>query len=219
MNTNILLEENLDRLRHEILNMASHVEEDLSKALSALRNNDVALAKEVKSNDKTVNAMQTKIEDETAMLLATQSPVAADLRELVSIFKITGNLERIGDYTVHLARSAIKFSKDPPYRPMEHIENMAEKGKEMLRMSISAFLNHDSETARKAADMDSYIDEEHKLLTQEVLVFIKEKKAGLKKSIRLLNTSNYLERLGDHITNICECIIYMVEVKHERLNK
>lgn len=218
MSTKNLFDQKLEKLRRDILDMSSLVEEDLGKALAALRNNDKELVKEVKANDKLVNEMQLKIEDETSIVIATESPVAGDLRELVTIFKITGNIERIGDHAVHLAKTAGKFASDPPFRSTGRLEKMAETGQKMFRMAITAFLNKDAAAARIAADMDNLIDGEHKLLIEEVLDHIREKKSNIKKAIRLLNTSGYLERLGDHITNICESIIYMVEVKHVELN-
>ncbi|MDR0494001.1 MAG: phosphate signaling complex protein PhoU [Treponema sp.] len=218
MNTRIVFLEELNRLRHDILTMATKVEEDLGKALSALRNNDKELAKEVKADDAVVNALQLKIEDEVATVIATQQPVARDLRELVTIFKITGNLERAGDHAVHLANVVIKLSDEAPFRSMEHLERMAETGQEMIRGAVSAFLSQDAQGARDIAALDDKIDKERKALAEEVLTLMKEQPNLIKKAVRLLNTSSYLERLGDHITNICEGIIYMVEGVHEELN-
>ena len=211
--------EELNRLRHDILAMATRVEEDLGKALSAMRNNDASLAREVKAGDAVVNAMQLKIEDEAAIVIATQQPVARDLRELVTIFKLTGNLERVGDHAVHLAKAALKLAGDAPFRSMERLERMAETGQEMIRAAVSAYLSQDAEAAKQAAALDDRIDEEHKALTEEVLSLMKEQPHLIKKAVRLLNTSGQLERLGDHITNICEAIIYMIEGRHEELNE
>jgi phosphate transport system protein len=210
--------EEINRLRHDILNMATKVEEDLGKALVALKTNDPDLANEVKADDVVVNALQIKIEDETAIVIATQQPVARDLRELVGIFKITSNLERAGDYTVHLAKAAPKLSEEP-LLPSEHLERMAETGQEMIRAAITAYLSQDADGARKVAALDDKIDGEHKALTEEVLSLMKENPKLIKRAVRLLNTSGYLERLGDHITNICEEVIYMVEGTHEELNE
>jgi len=113
----------------------------------------------------------------------------------------------------------IKLSGEPPFRSTERLERMVETGREMIRNSISAFLNQDTTAARKAAALDDKIDEEHKALTEEVLSLMKEHPELIKQASRLLNTSNHLERLGDHITNICEGIIYMTEGKHEELNE
>jgi phosphate transport system protein len=215
----MLLEE-LSRLRHDILAMATHVEENLGKALAALRNNDAELAREVRAGDAAVNAMQLKIEDEAAIVIATQQPVARDLRELVTIFKLTGNIERVGDHAAHLAKAAIKFSKgEAPFRLLEYLERMAETGQEMIRAAISAYLAQDAEGARQAAALDNAIDAEHKALTEEVLSLMKGHPNMVKKAARILNTSNQLERMGDHITNICEAVIYMTEGVHEELNE
>ena len=208
----------MNRLRHDILAMASQVEEDLGKAITALKNNDDELAKEVKAADTVVNAMQLKIEDQAGILIATQQPVARDMRELVSIIKLAGNLERIGDYTVHTAKAALKLSGEPAFRSLERLERMAATGTEMLRASITAYLNQDAQAARITAALDDRIDAEHKALTEETLRLMHDHPELIKKAVRLLRTSGFLERLGDHITNICEGIIYMVESTHEELN-
>jgi phosphate transport system protein len=219
MNTRVNFGEEQEKLRHDILTMAALVNENLGKALSALRNSDAELAGEVKAGDAAVNAMQLKIEDQAATLIATQQPVAGDLRELVAVFKITVNLERAGDHAVHLAKTAIKLSGKASFRAMGHLEKMAETGQEMIHASIAAFLNRDADAARKAAALDDRIDSEHKLLSAEVLQLMKKKPELLKKAQRVLNTSGFLERLGDHVTNICEAVVYMIESRHEELNE
>ncbi|MDR3115253.1 MAG: phosphate signaling complex protein PhoU [Treponema sp.] len=213
----VFLEE-MNRLRHDILAMAAQVEEDLGKAMSALRNNDDELAREVKAADAVVNAMQLRIEDQASILIATQQPVARDMRELVSVIKLAGHLERIGDYTVHTAKAALKLSGEPAFRSLERLERMAAIGTRMLRASIAAYLNQDAQAARSAALLDDQIDGEHKALTEETLRLMQEHPELIKKAVRLLRTSGFLERLGDHITNICEGIIYIVESTHEELN-
>ena len=219
MNTRIIFLDELNRLRHDVLTMATRVEEDLGKTLTALRNNDVALAKEVVADDAVINAMQLKIEDETAIVIATQQPVARDLREMVTIFKLTSNLERIDDHVVHLAKTVINLSGEPPFRSTEHMEKMSETGRKMIRDAVSAYLNQDAEGARNTALLDDKIDEEHKALTEEILLLMKEHPEYIQNAARVLKTSGHLERLGDHITNICESIIYMTEGKHEELNQ
>ncbi|MCL2801986.1 MAG: phosphate signaling complex protein PhoU [Treponema sp.] len=213
--------EELSRLRQDILAMATKVEENLGKALTALKRRDSDLAKEVRANDSQIDAMQLRIEDDTAIVIATQQPVARDLREMVTIFKLTSNIERVGDHATHLARAAKKLSKsgDSPFRAQEHLEKMAETGQKMLRAAISSYMEQDSKAARKAASMDDKIDEEHKELTEKILKVMKKNPELIKSALQVLQTSNQLERLGDHITNICEAVIYMVEGKHEELNE
>ena len=214
----LLLQEEMDNLRRELTLMASRAEENLGKAIAILKNGNDELANEVKECGKIIDEMQLKIEDMAMVLIATQQPVASDLRELVTVFKLTTNLERIDDYALHLTKAAIKFSSRPPFRSMERIGRMAETGQEMLKAAFSAYLAHDNDAAREAAALDDSIDAEHRALTEEVLAFIKEKPDLVKAAARLLRLSGYMERLGDHITNICEAIIYMTQGSHEELN-
>ena len=213
--------EELSRLRHDTLAMATRVEENLGKALTALRTRNMDLAREVRSDDNVVDTLQLKIEDDAAIIIATQQPVARDLRELVTIFKLTNNIERVGDHAVHLARAAKKLARlgDSPLRAQENLERMAELGQEMLHCAVSAFIAQDANAAREAAAMDNKIDAEHKILTESILKLMKKDSDLVKGALQILQTSNQLERLGDHITNICEAIIYMIEGKHEELNE
>ena len=197
------------------------VEENLGKALAALKTCNTELAKEARSDDAEVDALQYKIEDDAAIIIATQQPVARDLRELVTIFKLTSNIERVGDHAAHLARAAKKLAKsgDSPFRAQGHLEKMAETGQKMLRAAISAFMAQDAQAAREAAALDNKIDAEHEIVTEDILKLMKKNPDLVKGALQILHTSNQLERLGDHITNICEAIIYMTEGKHEELNE
>jgi len=221
MSARNIFSEELSRLRHDILSMAARVEGNLGKALSALRTRNADLANEVRADDSAVDALQLQIEDDAAIVIATQQPVARDLRELVSVFKLTSNIERVGDHAVHLARAAKKLAKmgDSSFHAQEHLEKMAETGQIMLRAAISAFMAKDAQAAREAAAMDSIINAEHKILTEDILRVMKKNSDLVKEALQILHTSNQLERLGDHITNICEAVIYMIEGRHEGLNE
>nr|AGS52560.1 phosphate transport system regulatory protein PhoU [uncultured bacterium contig00023] len=221
MGNRFLFSEELNQLRHNILAMSTRVEENLGKALAALRTSDAELAKQVSADDAEVDALQRKIEDDAATVIATQQPVARDLRELVSIFKITGNIERVGDHAVHLSKAAKKLAKrgDSPFRAQKHLEKMAETGQGMLRAAVSAFMAQDSQAARDAAKMDCIIDAEHEIITEDILKLMKKHPDLVKGALQILRTANQLERLGDHICNICEAVIYMIEGIHEELNE
>ncbi|MCL2265027.1 MAG: phosphate signaling complex protein PhoU [Treponema sp.] len=211
----------LNRLRQQILAMAVKVEENLGKALAALRTRNSELAEKVRDDDAEVDALQIRIEDDTAMLIATQQPVARDLREVVTIYKLTSNIERIGDHAVHLARAAKKLAKksDSPFSAQEHLEKMAETGQLMIRAAVSAYMAQDALAARETAAMDVKINGEHEKLVKNVLKLMKKNPDLVKSAFQILHTSGQLERLGDHITNICEAVIYMIEGKHEELNE
>ena len=217
MQTRGLLSVEMNKLRQELALMAARVDEDLGKAINMLHSGNTEPANEIMESGKTVDKMQLIIEDMALVLIATQQPVARDLRELITIFKFTSNLERIGDYGIHLVRAAIKLSGKPRISAMERIERMGETGQEMLKAAVSAYLAQDTEAARKAASLDNRIDEEHKRLTEEVLKLMKKKPELVKAASRFLRLSSYMERLGDHITNICEGIIFITLGKHEDL--
>jgi phosphate transport system protein len=218
MQTRIHFIEELGRLNHDILAMGTRVEESLRKALEALKSQNVELAREVKASDELINALQLKIEDQAAVLIATQQPVARDLRELVTVFKVTDNLERAGDHAVHLAKAAIKLSGEPPYRQTDRLVKMAEIECGMIRGAVDAYLNQDAEAARRVAAEDDAVDAEHKLLVKEVLELMREKPDQVERASRLLASSGFLERLGDHMTNICEAVVFMIEGRHVELN-
>jgi phosphate transport system protein len=214
-----MLHEEMNTIRYELMLMAAGVQEDLGKALTVLRSGGVGLAQEVMDGGAVTDAFQLKIEDMALVLIATQQPVARDLRELITIFKITQNLERIGDHGIHLVKAAMKLSDRPSFRSVSRIERMAETGQEMLTAAMSAYRAQDPEAARTTAALDEKIDKEHKAVTEEVLALMKEKPRLVKAAARLLKLSGYMERLGDHVTNICEGIIYMIEGRHEELNE
>ncbi len=213
------LMDEMNRLRHDLLLMGTRVEESLRKAAEAMRTQDVELAREVKADDELVNALQLKIEDQAAMLIATQQPVARDLRELVAVFKATDNLERSGDHAVHLAKAVIKLAGEPPFRHIERLERMANSGCEMVRGAVGAFLARDAEEARRIAALDDEIDHEHKAVVDEALGFMRDHPEQIERANRIIKTAGFLERLGDHMTNLCEAVVYMVEGSHVELNE
>ena len=218
MQTRVHFIEELSRLNHDVLTMGTRVEESLRKALEALRTQNVELAREVKASDEIINALQLKIEDQAAILIATQQPVARDLRELVTVFKVTDNLERAGDHAVHLAKAAIKLSGEAPFRETERLCKMAEIECGMIRGAVDASLNPAADAARRVAAEDDAVDAEHKLMVKEVLGLMREKPEQVERASRLLASSGFLERLGDHMTNICEAVVFMVEGRHVELN-
>lgn len=220
MPTRQQLMDEMNRIRHDVLAMGTKVEENLERAIAALRSPDAAAAaKEVKAGDAVVDALQLKIEDQVAVLIATQQPVARDLRELVTVFKVTENLERAGDHAVHLAKAAAKLAGEPPFRQVERLERMARSGAEMVHASVAAFLAHDAEAARRVAAMDDGVDAEHKALVSEILELMRDNGGIAQRATKMIQTSGFLERLGDHMTNLCEAVVYMVEGRRQDLNE
>ncbi len=218
MQTRIHFVEELTRLNHDILTMGAKVEENFRKAIEALKTRDVELARDAKAGDAVVDALQIKIEDQAAALIATQQPVAHDLRELVTVFKVTYNLERAGDHAMHLAKLAIKFKEEPAFRQVEKLDAMVERCCAMIRGAVDAYLNNDVAKARQVAAMDEEIDRLNKEVVKDVIELIRERPEQVDRATRLLSNSGFLERVGDHMTNICEAVVFMVEGEHVELN-
>ncbi len=218
MQTRIHFVEELTRLNHDILTMGTKVEENFRKALAALKTRDIELARDAKAGDALVNALQLKIEDQAAALIATQQPVAHDLRELVAVFKVTHNLERAGDHAAHLAKLAIKFQDEPAFRSIEKLGAMVDRCCVMIRGAVEAYLDNDVAKAREVAAMDAELDSLNKTVVKEVIELIRERPEQVDRATRLITNSGYLERVGDHMTNICEAVVFMVEGEHVELN-
>lgn len=215
----IHFQDQLNQLRHDILVMGTRVEEDLRKAILACRTRDVELARLVRAGDPEINAMQAKAEDQAAILLATQQPVARDLRELVTIIKVVADLERIGDYVSHLAKTVMKVGDRPQEESiLRLLSEMGEKGSNMLSHAMSALLGSDDDLARTTAAEDAGMNALHRQVVGEILELMKIAPEDIGIEARLLRTANFLERLGDHITNICEAVVYMVSGVHVELN-
>ncbi len=217
--TRIVFEEAKTRLFQEILKMGTMAEEALVRANVALKNQDLDLARAVKEDDRLIDELQYLIEDEAVVIIATQQPVASDLRVLMTALKVTANLERIGDFAAHLAKLALRMEGKPHMKPLLGIEKMAEIGATMIRETVSAFIAGDAEAARQTAKMDDSIDDLNREVVQDILVLMKEFPDRLEQATQLLKVATNLERLGDHVTNICEWIVFGATGQHIELNE
>ncbi len=210
--------EELNTLYQDILKMGTLVEESLRRALTALQNQDKNLAGEVKRGDDLINRMQLELEDRVTTIIATEQPVAGDLRELITALKVVADLERIGDHAVHVAKAVIKLADKPYLKPLNHIGKMTETGIAMVREALTAFMDRDAAKAEAVARMDDEIDSHHRQLIEELLHIMKEHPEHVEQATRLILLSRFLERMGDHVTNICECIVYSTNGRHVELN-
>lgn len=210
--------EDRDNINADILAMASRAEEDLHKAVKALREHDTELARWVKDDDSTINAMQLQIQDLAAVLIATQQPVAKDLRELVSAIRLADRLERIGDYAVHLAKAVIKLNSVSWPRQFEMLSEMGETGCKMIRSMIDSYIRQDVGAATTCAQMDTRVDELHRKIISLTLESLKADPSLVDEGTFLIRTSAFLERLADQVTNACELVAYMVSGEHVELN-
>lgn len=200
-----------------ILRMGALVEEALHKALTAVRNHDGELAKQVIKDDVAIDEYQKRIEDLCTVIIATAQPVATDLRELVTIFKIVSDLERIGDHARHLAKSVTKVSEAVMVRVLPLIQEMTQNGISMVHQALTALSSRDSEKARTIAAMDAEIDRLHRSLYSTIIDIMKEHPDRIEEGTSLIYLNRFLERLGDHVSNICDWIVYARTGVHPEL--
>ncbi|TMB17693.1 MAG: phosphate signaling complex protein PhoU [Deltaproteobacteria bacterium] len=211
LHTDRAFEEQLGQLRTAVLEMGGLVEEQIGQAVRALTQRDEALAHATIERDHTVNRFDVEIDDLSLKLLALRQPAARDLRLITTTLKITTDLERIGDMATHIAERAIELAAEVPIKPYIDIPRMADVARDMLRRSLDAFVREDTELALSVCLADDTIDQLHEQLFRELLSYMVENPATVSRAMRLLFVSKYLERVGDHATNIAEMVIFMVK--------
>src|SRR4051794_32277847 len=203
-------ERQLRSLQHEILTLGSMVATAVERAVAALKTRDATLAEMVVSDDHPIDALAFGIEERALLLIATQQPMAGDLRTISSAIAIAGELERIGDYAEGIAKIALLSLDEPPIKPLIDIPRMADLSVAMLRRSLEAFINRDCLAAREIWSEDDAVDLLQDQVFREMLTYMIEDPSKTTRGTRLLFVSHNLERIADRVTNICERTIYMV---------
>ena len=193
------------------LSLIAQKENNLQLSIKALSNNDYDLSQKVRKNDDKIDKKEVQIEEECLRVLALYQPVAVDLRFIVSILKINNDFERIGDLAVNISKSTKYLLKDGPFKHTSILFPVTEQVLSMLKLVIDSFINKNESTARKIIDLDEIIDKNHKSITKKVISKISSDKKNAERWVNILSVSRYLERIADHITNIAEDIIYLVE--------
>jgi phosphate transport system protein len=211
LHTDRAYEQQLGQLRTAVLEMGGLVEEQIGQAVRALTERDEALARATIERDHTVNRFDVEIDDLSLKLLALHQPAARDLRLITTALKITTDLERVGDMATHIAERAIELTAELQIKPYIDIPRMADLARDMLHRSLDAFVREDTELALAVCTADDAIDQLHEQLFRELLSFMAEDPTTVSRAMRLLFVSKYLERVGDHATNIAEMVIFMVK--------
>ncbi|MBL7005836.1 MAG: phosphate signaling complex protein PhoU [Spirochaetia bacterium] len=205
-------------LDRNILNLGIYVNEALKKAVAALKTNDLDMAGEVIEEDARINALEMSIQDDIILLIAKEQPVAGDLRHVITSFKIIAQLERMGDHAVHIAKETIKIGKTEYIKPLIDIPRMAEIGLEMLKGALDAFIASDADAACEIAGRDDLVDKLRDQVNRELLTYMLEDSRSINQINSFMFVTRWLERYADHVTNICEWIIYDATGKHVELN-
>ncbi len=207
----------LREIQDDILVMGSMVSKAIIRAIEALKNRDIKSANLIIAEDQNINRKRFEIEERCIELIATQQPMASDLRIITAILNITTEIERIGDYAVGIARIVILIGDEPPLKPLIDIPLMAEKTVDMLDRCLKAFINRDAETAKKIVKEDDLIDNLYDQIFRELLIIMAEDPKTITRATRLMWTAHNLERAADRVTNICERVVYIVTGKMEEI--
>ena len=206
-------EEEFDKLKGKILMMGSLVEDQIRNALTALVERDEALARQVIENDHKVNTFDVEIDEMALDALVRYQPVAKDLRFVTTAMKISTELERMSDLAENICERTIELNEEPQLKPYIDIPHMAERARVMVKESLDAFVKMDSALARKVIHDDDFVDNLTEQLFRELLSFMIENPKTISRAIRLSFIAKYIERLGDHATNVAELVVYLVEGK------
>ena len=207
----------LSEIQDDILIMGSMVEKAILRSMDALKNRKTDLAKQVIAEDARVNEKRFEIEEKCIQLIATQQPMASDLRAIISVLYVITELERIGDYATGIARVVILIGDEPPLKPLIDLPRMAEKTADMLHRSLDVFINRDIAAARQIAKEDDEIDALYDQVFRELITFMAEDGRTITRATRLIWVAHNLERSADRVTNICERVVFMVTGKMEEI--
>jgi phosphate transport system protein len=203
----------LDVLKQTLLAMGALVEDQIRRVMHALLERNDALAREVIERDQRVNAYDLEIDEKCVELLALHQPTAIDLRVIMTAIKIVTDLERIGDQAVNIAQRALELHREPQLKPYVDLPRMADKAQRMVKESLDAFVNRDTELARRVCAADAEVDALKEQIFRELLTFMMQDPKTIPRAMRLILVSRFMERIADHATNIAEMVIYMVEGK------
>jgi phosphate transport system protein len=204
------LEAEIQELRDELLCLSNMVEQQLLGSVEALKKRDIEQSRKIVQIDLEVNKHRYAIEERVMVIIATQQPMAHDLRLLASFLEIAGELERMGDYAKGIAKISIDMGNEPLLKPLLDIPRMAEKCVDMLHRAVAAFIAEDAETAVLIPNEDDLVDNLYDQIYREMMVLIIQNPAGIQRANWLLWVAHNLERVADRVTNICERTVFVV---------
>jgi phosphate transport system protein len=212
------LQRDLDRLQHDIVAMASSVEEAIQKAVHALEERRVDAAEEVIDGDRRIDEDENIVEEECLKMLALHQPVAIDLRRIVTALKVNTDLERMADLAEDIAERVVHLSGLPPVPVPVKLRRMTDLTVSMVRQSLDAFVNLDPGLARLVLRLDDEVDRYNKEIIAELIAAMRKAPEMVEPGLSLFSATRHLERIADHATNIAEGVIYLVEGEIVRHN-
>ena len=204
---------NLKMLQDDLMFMGSMVDKAIVRSLDALKSQDTALSQQVIDEDDLIDAKRFEIEDKCIDLIATQQPLAGDLRNLITVLHVSVELERMGDYAEGIAKIGLLIGQEPLLKPLIDIPRMGELAGGMLRRSLDSLVNRDVASALAVIRSDDEVDLIYEQIYRELLMFMIEDPGTVKRATYLLWVSHDLERIADRATNVAERAIFMVTGK------
>lgn len=207
------LDNQLKKLNDEILVLGSMVEQAVLRSVEALKKRDLSTAERIRAGDLRINQKHFQIEQDALITIATQQPIARDLRILASIMDVNTELERMGDYAKGIARITMELSKHPPIAVPDQLTRMAAFAVEMLKNSLTAFVAQDEAAARAIPDSDDVVDAYYNEVNRLLIALVGENAASIDRANYLMWAAHNLERLADRVTNICERTLFIATGK------
>src|SRR5579871_938848 len=209
----------LERLQDEVLVLGSMVEKAISHSVDALRARDVAAARLIEAEDVLINRKRFDIEEATLLQIATQQPMASDLRRLAAMLHVVTDLERMGDYAAGIAHICVEIGDQPHIKPLIDIPRMADKAVSMLRRALDAFVERDVAAAESIALEDDEVDALYQQVYRELLMIMLANPRTIDQATHLLWVAHNLERVADRVQNICERVVFVVTGRMQELSR
>ena len=216
--TRTVFTQSMQEMQGEMLVLGSMVDKAISRSVEALRNRDTKLAQAVIADDEHINTKRWDIEESCTMLIATQSPLAGDLRYIFAIMHITTELERMADYAAGIAKLTLRIADEPLISKLNIMPVMADIVRELLREALDAFVENDAERARQVARRDDEVDRLYEQVYRELLTLMISKPAQIPGATHMLWVAHNLERMADRVTNICERTIFRITGEFTEMN-
>lgn len=196
--------------------MGAKVEQLIKSAIDALLTRDSELAKRMIAADREVNRLELAIDQLCLQILARRQPVASDLRQITITMKLVTDLERIGDLGVNICERVIELNEEPPLKPYVDLPKMAEVAMSMVHDALDAFVAGDDSQAEDIINRDETVDAYYHQIFRELLTYMMEDAKNISRATRLQSIAKYIERIGDHATNLAEMVIFAVKGKDPR---
>ena len=215
----VVYEEKMNKLYDKLQHMGSLVEESIARTIEALKAQNLELAQSVIDGDDLIDDLEHEIEEKCLEVIATQQPMAKDLRRVATLFKMINDLERMADYATSIAKITLRIADQPLIKPLVDIPRMAILSQKMVKQALDAYVREDVDLAAAVGKDDDEVDKLFGQIFRELLTIMMENPKTITQATHLLFVGRWLERISDHATNIAEEVIFLVTGEKRNLNE